>query len=236
MPEVLEQPVTESLGWRAGLSDDLKQNEAFVPFKTVSDFGKDYLAVKTKATELEGKLQGAVPKLGDNATDAERNQFYDALGRPKQPSEYEFDGEDKNAPEWTGAWKQEFHKLGFTKAQAKGLSTAFNAQIQRMVEAHNAAIKTEITTAETKLKSELGDKYDANVELAKRMWGKYGEGEFDKAFDQATSASRVPIIRMILKLAALTGEDKSPQGGTSQGGSKQVSFIAYDKSPAPPKR
>ena len=59
MPEaVLETPVTtESLGWRAGLPDNLKQNEAIVPFKTVGEFAQDYLQVRTKATDLEGKLK-----------------------------------------------------------------------------------------------------------------------------------------------------------------------------------
>ena len=105
---VVEQPVQESLGWRAGLPDDLKQNEAFTAFKTVGELGKDYLGLKAKAAELEGKLGNYVPKLPDNATDEDRNLYYDALGRPKQPSEYEFDGEDKNAPEWTDQWKHSF--------------------------------------------------------------------------------------------------------------------------------
>ena len=229
-------PTPESLGWRAGLPDDLKQNEAFLPFKTVGDFGKDYLAVKSKAADLEKKIGDYVPKLPDNASDEDRNLYFDALGRPKTATDYEFDGEDKNAPEWTNHWKQQFHSLGLTKAQAKTLSTAWNKQMQAMVDAHNTSIKNEMTAAETKLRSELGDKYDTNVELAKRMWTKYGEGEFDKAFANGNSAYRATTIRMLLKFASLTGEDRSPQGGTGPGAGKQVSFIAYDKSPAPPKK
>ena len=42
MPEaILEAPQTP--GWIAGLPDDLKGNDAFKDFKTVGDFGKDYL-------------------------------------------------------------------------------------------------------------------------------------------------------------------------------------------------
>ena len=85
MPEaVLKQ--TESIGWRAGLPDDLKQNEAFTSFKTVGEFGKNYLAVKTKAADLEKKLGDYVPKLPDNASDEDRNLYFEALGRPKQPA------------------------------------------------------------------------------------------------------------------------------------------------------
>lgn len=235
MPEaVLEQ--TDSLGWRAGLPDDLKQNEAFKDFKTVGDFGKDYLAIRTKATELEGKLGKSIPKLQEDATDEQRNQFYDALGRPKQSSEYEFDGEDKNAPEWTGQWKQTCHALGLTKIQAKALSTAWNASMQGMVDAHNTKLKAEMTAAETKLKSEMGDKYEANVELAKRMHQKHLGSEFEKDFDNANPVQRFAMTRLLLKFAALTGEDRSPQGGLSKTGSKPPGLINYDKSPAPPKR
>jgi hypothetical protein len=234
MPEVLEQ-TQESLGWRAGLPDDLKSNEAFKEFKTVGDFAKHHLSVSTKAKELEGKIQNYVPKLADNATDEQKNEFYTALGRPKQPSEYEFDGEDKNAPEWTNYWKQTAHSLGLNMSQAKALSTAFNAQMTKMVETHNANLQKEVTAAEGKLKSELGDKFDTSVELAKRLYQKHLGTEFDKAFTNGNSAYRFDTIRLLLKFATLTGEDRSPQGGLSQS-AKVNNFVAYDKSPAPPKK
>jgi hypothetical protein len=238
MPEaVLETPpAAESLGWRAGLPDELKQNEALVPFKTVGDLGKDYLAVRTKATELEKKIGEYVPKLPDDATDEDRNLYYDALGRPKQPSEYEFDGEDKNAPEWTNQWKQEFHSLGLTKTQAKALSQKWNGYMQKMVEAHNTSVQNEMKSAEAKLRIEMGDKYDTNVELAKRMHQKHLGTEFDKAFDAAPPEARFGMVKLLLKVAALTGEDRSPQAGNGLPGGKAVSFISYDKSPAPPKK
>jgi hypothetical protein len=239
MPEVAEthtEPVKESLGWRAGLPSDLQQNETFKSFKTVGELGKSYLETTAKYSELERKLGDYVPKLPDNPTDEDKNLYFNALGRPETATDYEFEGEDKNAPEWTNHWKQQFHSLGLTKAQAKTLSASWNKQMQAMVEAHNTAIKNEMAAAEGKLRSEMGDKYDTNVELAKRLWTKYGEGEFDKAFENGNSAYRATTIRMLLKFAALTGEDRSPQGGTTLPGGKKVTFIAYDKSPEPPKK
>ena len=220
----VDTPVTPpseapSLGWRAGLPDDLKQNTDLANYKTVGDFTKDALSWKGKVSELEGKLGESIPKLPDDATDEDRNTYYDALGRPQKASEYEFDGEDKNAPEWTNFWKDQFYGLGLTKTQAKALSTSFNGQIQKLVEASNGALKAEMTTAEQKLRTELGDKYDTSVELAKRLWKQHGEGEFDTAF--ANSPSRFGTIRLLLKFAALTGEDTSPQGSHS-GGAKEL--------------
>lgn len=240
MPEVLEQPTTttapatESLGWRAGLPDDLKTNEAFVPYKTVGEFAKNYLETSTKAADLAKKLESSVPKLRDDATDAERAAFYDALGRPKDAKEYEFDGEDKNAPEWTAHWKQVSHQLGLTKTQAKNLSSAFNQQMTQMVEAHNAKIAGEITAATEKLKSEWGDKFDTNVELAKRVYQKHIGTEFDKDFDAGTGTTRLATMRLIMKFAALTGEDRSPQGGV--GGPVKTEGNPFPNTKMPPAR
>ena len=237
-----ETPVTsevtpqESLGWRAGLPDDLKQNEAFQNFKTVGEFAKHHLESTAKLADAETKLKDFIPRLPDDASDEEREVFFSELGRPETASEYEFDGEDKNAPEWTSHWKEQFHSLGLTKDQAKRLSAAWNSQLQQMVEAHNASIQAEQKDAESKLRTELGDKFDTNVELAKRMWTKYGDGEFDKAFENGNPAFRFSTIKMLLKLAHLTGEDTSPQGGTSLRSSEKSGFISYDKSPTPPKR
>ena len=204
--------------WVAQLPTDLKDNKTFTSYQTIGDLAKAHLELGDKVKEFDGmkaKLEDSIPRLPDDATDEDKNTYYDALGRPKKASEYEFDGEDKNAPEWTNFWKDQFHGLGLTKAQAKALSTQFNGQIQKMVDAHNTALKAEMTTAEQKLRTELGDKYDTNVELAKRVWQKHGEGEFDKMFSNETSTNRFGMVRFLLKMAALTGEDTSPQGGHS---------------------
>lgn len=237
MPDaVLDQPVTttttDSLGWRAGLPDDMKANPDLVNYKTVGDFTKDALSWKGKVSELELKLGDSIPKLPDDATDEERGLYLDALGRPENASEYEFDGEDKNAPEWTGLWKNEFHKLGLTKTQAKQLSSAFNGQMQKMVEAHNNALRSEIASAETKLRSELGDKFDTNVELAKRFYQKHGDKEFDKVF--ADSPNKYDLIRFLVKVASLTGEDTSPTASRTVTGPDAKIGFNYSKSPAPP--
>lgn len=226
----------DSLGWRAGLPDDLKANESFVPYKTVGDFAKAHLDTAAKLKDAEGKLGNSIPKLGENATQEEREKFFNSLGRPEKPDGYELDGEDKNAPEWTGYWRNELHKIGVPKDQAKAISAAFNNQIKSMVDKHNANIQTEIGDASTKLKTELGDKYDAGVELAQRLWKKETDTDFDKAFTGETSANRFTMIRFLLKMAAKTGEDSSMRGSGQRQTNIPPALINYDKSPAPPRR
>ena len=225
----------QSLGWRAGLPDDLKQNTDLANYKTVGDFAKEAITWKGKVGELEGKLGDSIPKLPDDASEEDRATYFDALGRPKVASEYEFDGEDKNAPEWTNAWKDAFHRHGLTKQQGKELSKEFNGQIGRLIEAQKTLVANEMKSAEQALRTEMGDKYDTNVELAKRMYSKHIGKEFDADFEAAPPAARFGMTRLLLKVAALTGEDTSPQAGLSQNKKADTGLaINYDKSPAPP--
>lgn len=223
----------DSLGWRAGLPDDLKTNEAFTSYKTVGDFAKAHLETATKAKDLEGKLKNSIPKLGENATQEEREKFQMSLGRPEKPEGYELDGEDKNAKEWTGYWRNELYKIGVPKDQAKAISKAFNTQVQSMVDAHNAAIQKEIGEAQTNLKTELGDKYDATVELVQRFWKKEMDSDFDKAFTGETSANRFTMIRFLAKMAAKTGEDSSSRGSAQRQAQASSSAMQYPKSNMP---
>ena len=237
MPETTTttEPAGESLGWRAGLTGELQQNEVFKNFKGVSDLAADYLSKSSKYTELETKLNDYVPKLPDNATDADKALYFDALGRPKQASEYKIEGEDSNAPEWNQWARGLMHQNGLTQKQVEGIVPQFNKQIQAMVDAANQKVKTENAAAEQKLRSEMGDKFDTNVELAKRMTKNHLGTEFDTVFANMNGEARFGVMRILLKLASLTGEDKSPAGvnrPTNGGGVSNP----YPKSNMPPKR
>lgn len=233
MPEGDQQQ--ESLGWRAGLPDDLKGHEAFTPYKTVGDFGKAHIETSQKLKDAEGKLGNSIPRLSENATPEERDKFFASLGRPEKPDGYEFVGEDKAAPEWTSAYKNAMHKMGVPKSMAKELSEFNSNMIDQMVTAHNAKVQADNATAEAGLKTEWGDKYTSNVELVSRLWKKEMDADLDKAFAGESSANRVSMMRFLFKIAAKTGEDNS-QRGSAQRSAEQAAFINYDKSPTPPRR
>lgn len=247
MPEaVVDQPTgsetqtgnqqTQSPGWLAGLPADLRDNEAFKSYRTVGDFAKDYLAVKTKATEYEGKLANSIPKLGENATQEERDKFQIALGKPEKAEDYELDGEDRFTPEGKQSWKKEFHELGLPKSTAKELSARINRRLDAMVERFKADNDRQVQEAATKLKGELGDRYDASVELASRLWKRDVDGDLEKDFQAATGPIKFSIIRYILKMAAKTGEDMSQPGSGSRQTAPSGKTMDYSKSNMPPPR
>lgn len=235
MAEEGQQPSAESLGWRAGLPDDLKQDEAFVPYKTVGDFAKAHKETAAKAKDYEGKLANSIPKLSDTATPEEREIFQVALGKPVKADDYELDGEDRFTPEGKASWKKEFHELGLPKSTAKDLSARINRRLDAMVDKFKADSEAQIQEASTKLKSELGDKYDANVELASRLWKQNVDGDLEKDFAAATGPIKFSVIRYILKMAAKTGEDSSLRGA---GPGSKTPTSGYDLSVfnLPPKR
>ena len=200
-----------SLGWRSALPDEFKEHEFVKDCQKPGDFVKRAIDTKTERDSLKTKLEGAIPKLPDNATDEEKNIYQMEMGRPEKWEQYELPGQKDDAPEWTDYWKQEFFKQGVSKDLAKSLAISFNGQINKLVEANNASIKKQIGEASEKLKAELGDKYDSSVELARRFWENNSDSKFDEAFNAETSVNRVSIIRFLLKTASKTGEDNSPK-------------------------
>ena len=216
-----------TIGWKTELPEADRSHEAFAPYKSKTELWEgvkklhtEHKATVQKATDLEKKMENYIPRLPENATEEDKNVFYKALGRPDKSEEYELEGEDKNAAEWNKQWRDTFHKLGMPKDMAKELSKEWNGTLQKLVETHNANIQKEIQSSAEKLKTELGDKYEAGVELAKRMWTKHSEGfpeeakDFDKAFTGETSANRYALTKFLLNIAKLTGEDTSLTGVT----------------------
>lgn len=226
---------TQAPGWLAGLPADLRENEAFKAHKTVGDFAKVHLETAAKVKTLETKLQSSITKPGENATQEERDQYLNSLGRPEKPDQYEFEVKDDTEKAALQPWAKDFHELGLTKDQAKGLKSKWDARINAVVDQHNAKIQTMNTEAETKLKAEWGDKFTANVELAQRFWKKETDSELDKVFEGATSAQRLQMSRFIFKMAAKTGEDTSLPG-SGQRGAAQTQGLAYPKSNMPKPR
>lgn len=221
-----------NLGWRAALPDEYKQHEFVKTFQKPGDFVKSAIEIKTERDTLKTKLESSIPKLSDKATDEEKAAYYKAIGRPDKAEEYEFAGDGLD-PKIVGWAKDTFYKNGLSKEQAKNVQASFNEFVTASENARVESMKTEATAAEEKLKTELGDKYPEQIELAKRTWQKLSDAEFDSFVNETKIGNDARMIRFILKVAKLTGEDKSPAASPSTKG-KPAPGIVYDKSPAPP--
>lgn len=238
-PTVVTEP---SLGWRAGLPDEFKEHDWAKTHGKVGDFFKDALQVKTEHDSLKTKLDGAIFKPGEKATEAEVAEYRKALGIPEKADDYEFPaGEGVAHDEKMIGWARGvFHQAGLSKEQGMAISQAWDGFVQGMANERAEAAQAGFKEAESKLKTEWGSAYDTNLEITRRAYAKLGEkvpglGAFlsETVVGDKTVGNHPVMIAAFHLLGQAMGEDTSPPGGGSSDGAIKEQFV-YDKSPAPP--
>jgi len=206
---------TQTPGWLAQLPDTYKGNEAFTGFKTVGDFAADYLALKGKAAELEGKVTDTIPKLPENATDEQKAAYYAALGRPETPDKYELakpdlpDGlpYDEAVESW---FRGTAHALGLTQEQAGKLFAAYNDLTKQAFTTQEAARTKAYADGVEALKKEWGPEgYPANVEVMRRAVEQFGGPDFKAFMDESGLGNNPIIIKTFVAIGKSMGEDSS---------------------------
>jgi hypothetical protein len=222
--------------WIAQLPADLRTNATFTGFKTIGDLAKNHLEVTGKVSEIDGlkeQLGNSIPKLGPDATDEQKAQFYSAIGRPDKPDGYEVKGEnlDGDFVKWA---KESFFKHGTPKSVAEGMIQEYIAYQEKIVGDYETKRKTETEAAVTKLKQELGDQYVPSVEMVRRVLTKHGGEELFKYLDESGLGNDPRFIRAMINLSKLTGEDTSPQGSQKKDDTKSSGWT-YPNTPEYPK-
>lgn len=94
--------------------------------KGVDSMDKVY-AMLDGAQVLIGKKGPSVPAV--DAPQADKDAYYEALGRPKTAAEYKFDGMDKADLKFLPRVQGAFHKHGLTADQAKGVWADVNVAL-----------------------------------------------------------------------------------------------------------
>lgn len=219
-------------GWISQLSDDLKGNETFTGYKTVSDFAKDHLGLKDKVTELEGKLGSTIPKLSETATDEEKAAYRAALGVPEAPDKYEFvrptmpDGIPYN--EALENWfRAAAHKAGIPQSAAQALYGDYmqfgNAFLEQQANQRTATLEAGMKA----LEAEWGNKYEANVKIAQEVQKAIGLADPDmkKVLSEHNLENEPAIIKWLINLAPAYLGDNAPMG--TPAGTKPTGGLEY---------
>jgi len=225
---------TQSLGWRAGLPDTLKNHELFIPHKTVGDLGKVHIETVAKVKELEGKVANSIPRLSEKATDVEKAAYYKALGVPEKPELYEFvKGEGVEHDPVMVQWAQGvFHKLNLTKEQGGGIAKEWDAFLSAMTKAEIEEGKKALVDSEKNFKSEFKTPDEANgaVELVKRFSQKYLGKDFIQFCADVDVGEPLALMKVFYEIAKKSGDDFSPSSSTASTGTVKEGMI-YDKTP-----
>jgi hypothetical protein len=214
-----------SSGFQAQFRDDLKSNEAFTGFKTISEFGDKYLETQGKVTELEGKLENSFQKLPENATPEQTQAYHESLGKPQKPEGYDFPkGEGvEHDPKMTDWAREVFHKANLSTEQAAVVSQDWDAFLQELVKKHDEGVENQLKDIDTKLREDWKTKeeYDKNMELSARAF-KHFSGEELKEFK-----AHPTLIKAFFKIGEAMGEDFSLPGETNKGDPTKPGMI-YD--------
>lgn len=161
-----------SIGWRAALPDDLKENEVIKNYQKPGDLAKDFLKLKEEA----GK-KVAIPDK--NASEEEVKEFRNRMGIPDKPEAYELDPKalplgDEGAPAIVKEYSGLAHKLNLSKEQAQGVYKWYAGVEKAFVEQEKKAFEQ----AQEGLKKEWkGDEYNKNVNIAHRAYEQFENKE-----------------------------------------------------------
>lgn len=217
--------------WRDSLPDDIKNHATLTNFKSVVDLAKSHL----EAQNMIGR-KGIIPPVDDS--EEEKNRYYNELGRPETADGYKLD--EIKAPEGVeidenvrGEFLKVAHKLGLQPHQVNGL-------IKWQVEGEGVRSKSEddarieaIEKAETDLRKEWGTAYDANLSIANKLIGKFGDKEAVEALKDGLGHNP-SLIRMMANIAKGMSEDTLGSGSaimvkTPAEAQKEISQIQSNK-------
>lgn len=198
-----------SLGWLGAVAEQYR--DGVKEFKGPSDLAKAFLESKTK-------LDGAIVKPGDGASDEERVAFLTALGVPANKDGYALTKPDlpkglNYSNDFESWFRDTSHELNLSKAQAERLFEQYN---KRVIEQYNAAQEARAqrrTRVLEQLQKEYGDKTDEVIAVGKRAIRVLGDEEFDRFLDETGLIDDPRMIRFSAELGKRISGDSLLKGG-----------------------
>lgn len=187
--------------WYDTLPEDMRVSPSIQKFENVETLAKSYLNIE----QMVGRDRIPMPKSDD-----EFMAVYDKLGRPGDPTEYEFgqiEDLDDNlyAPEQREEDKKWFqqlaHQSGLSKKQA---STIFDNYMKREAGAQKAMsiqINSQMENAVNQLRSKWGEAYDTNLKVTNMVADKIFPPDVRKAIDAAGLGRSPGFLESLYKLS-----------------------------------
>lgn len=195
------------------------------------------------ATEPAADEALTVKLPGKDATPEQWAEFYKQIGAPDKAEAYELPLPEGDSGDFAKTASEWFKEAGLLPQQAKALATKWNefslAQ-QKAVEAQEQAriqaLDTKNKAEEVALRTEWGQKHDANLELARRAARQFIPQ--DKLSDVVTALEDrlgySETIKLLHKIGAGLGEHDAPGlGQQTGGGRKSIAEVLYGGTSSP---
>lgn len=207
---------------RDWLPEAFRGNSVFKDIGSVEALAKSYEG----AARLVGLDKAQVLRIPPPEDEAGQAELFNRLGRPEKPEGYEF-------PEMPGAMiegvepaaRQEFHKLGLSATQAKGVMGLYAAQVQAAETARMARAAEIETAVAADLQREWGDAFADRLHAANRVIAELGGEAMDALVkntvmpDGTRMGNHPVLIKFLAEIGSRIAEPGTLKGGSAgQGG------------------
>lgn len=218
--------------WKTKLNEEYREHPTIRNFKDLNEFAKSYI----HAQSLVGADKLVVPK--DGSGEDAWNDVWNKLGRPEDPSKYEFNVEGETDEALLNAFKEQAHGAGLNTKQAQKLVEWWNEFNSGQMEKIQSDFKQQQEQGVSQLKAEWGEKgFEKNLSNARVAIDKYTDDNFKSWLDQTGLGNDPNMIKLFSKIGEgmaekpVRGDD--PGLGMSMGvdaAQKRISSIKADLS------
>jgi len=210
--------------------------EDFAGFKTIGDFAKHHIEMKTEHTKTQGRLKEAIFRPGKDAGEAEKAAYRKALGVPDSKDAYKIEGKDIS-PERIASIKEFAFSHNLDNDQAAALFEREEKEKAEFLSTMKSKREEKRKAAENFLSNEYKDKAKEKVERAYRLVEKLGGEDLKKELDATGLGDSINLIKFMVKVSESFGEDGMPLGERSGGDEGGVDLAKmYPKSNHPKRK
>lgn len=204
-PPPAAPPATSS--WRDTLPEDLRSNPSILTVPDVNTLAKNYV----NAEKMIGAKRLVIP--GERAAPAEWDSFFNAIGRPETVDKYESPSVKpaEGLPMDQAAvdeFRKTAHSAGLTNSQFKKVMDFYVERSNKVHEQVMGQLKGGVATATETLKRDWGDKFDANLDIAKAALRNFGGEDTYKELENGLG-NHIGLIKMLHSIGTKMMEDRS---------------------------
>ena len=197
--------------WKDFVSEDLRGSDSLSKFTNLDALAKSYI----NAEKMIGRDKIAIPQ-----SDEDWNTAYNALGRPESSDAYaleKMDGIDLDG-DFIAGFKNTAHSSGLSQKQVSEMFGWYNSMAKGIMDSDKSSAEIAQVDAENALRSEWGERYNSNLEIAKRSAAEYGGDDFVEFMNSAGLDKNPAMLKFLSKVGQTISEDNLEGNGQTGGG------------------
>lgn len=217
-PETAQTEAPAQEPWYNTISEDIRSIDGASGLLEKYNSIDDLFKGAVNAQKMVGnKMEGTISLPGENATESDIEAFYNKIGRPQTPDDYEWQAPENfvvDAEIFRDRTKA-LHKAGLTKDQHNTVMDLYKEEVTRISDDWDQAQTEKAASTEAQLRQEWGAEFDVKIKQAKSVADKFGITETLAHYGLDNEKG---VIDMLYQVAALNAEDsiQAPVSGANR--------------------